>query len=351
MPVKAAPQLPVCDLEDIKEMTRELWHEVAGKRFFITGGTGFFGMWLLESFTHINDCLSLGMRAAVLTRDPARFIAKAPHLSGRADLHFLQGDIRNFHFPVRKVDYLIHAATDASATLNSESPLEMLSTIVDGTRHLLDFAARAGVQKLLFTSSGAVYGRQPSELTHIPESYPGAPDSLLLHSAYGEGKRMAEHLCALYAQKYGFEAKIARCFAFVGPYLPLNAHFAIGNFIRDAMRGHDITVMGDGTPMRSYLYAADLAVWLWTILFSAPSARAYNVGSAEDLSISDLAGQVREALCSKSGVIITRQPDPHRPIERYVPDITRAEEELGLRVQTSLPEALRRTEQWHQVAG
>jgi len=349
--VKAAPPLPACDLEDIKEATRELWHEAAGKRFFITGGTGFFGMWLLESFIHINDSLSLGMKAAVLTRDTARFIAKAPHLSRRADLQFITGDIRNFHFPVRKVDYLIHAATEASAILNSESPHEMLSSIVDGTRHLLDFAARAGARKLLFTSSGAVYGRQPPELTHIPETYQGAPDPLLPHSAYGEGKRVAEHLCALHAQKYGFEVKIARCFAFVGPHLPLNAHFAIGNFIRDAMKGDDITIMGDGTTMRSYLYAADLAIWLWTMLFSAPSGRAYNVGSAADLSIADLAGQVREALGSKSAISITRQHDPDSPPERYVPDVSRAEGELGLRVQTSLQEALMRTEQWHQVAG
>lgn len=246
-------------------------------------------MWLLESFAHVNDALGLGMRATVLSRDPPAFAAKAPHLSGRTDLTFVRGDVRSFDFPPRKFDNVIHAATEASAKLNDEAPHEMLDAIIGGTRHVLDFAARCGVKKLLLTSSGAVYGKQPPEMTHIPEEYAGAPDPLLPGSAYGEGKRVSEHLCAVHARQHGYEVKIARCFAFVGPHLPLDTHFAIGNFIRDALRGQPIRIGGDGTPLHSYLYASDLAVWLWTLLFKAPSASAYNVGSAEDINIGQLA--------------------------------------------------------------
>lgn len=347
MPVKP---LPLDDLEHVLAQTRELWEGAQDRSFFITGGTGFFGMWLLESFAYVNDALSLGMNAVVLTRDPAAFAHKAPHLTSRTDLAFIAGDIRSFAFPKGGFDYIVHAATEASAKLNEEAPQEMLDAIIGGTRHMLDFAAQCGVKKLLLTSSGAVYGRQPSDLTHVSEDYAGAPDPLLPSSAYGEGKRVAEHLCAVHAKRHNYEVKIARCFAFVGPHLPLDTHFAIGNFIRDAMRGDPIKIGGDGTPMRSYLYAADLAVWLWTLLFKAPSARAYNVGSADDINILGLAETVSASLGANSEIQIAHTPNLSRPLSRYVPSVNRATSELDLSLSIPLSSAIRRTAAWHKFA-
>jgi dTDP-glucose 4,6-dehydratase len=277
-------KLPAADLEHILAHTRELWDELRGQTIFITGGTGFFGAWLLESFVHANEALGLEARAVVLTRNPEAFAARAPHLARRVEL--LQGDVRDFRFPTGTFSHVIHAGTTSGSPVE---PGEMFDTIVGGTRRTLEFAATQGTRKLLFVSSGAVYGRQPSGLTHVAEDYEGAPDPLDAASAYGEGKRAAELLCGLAGRRHGFEIRVARCFAFVGPHLSLDAHFAIGNFIRDALRGGPIRVGGDGTPCRSYLYAADLAVWLWTILFKGAAGAAYNVGSEEALSISAVA--------------------------------------------------------------
>ena len=343
MPVKP---LPPEDLAHVLAHTRELWAEARGKSFFITGGTGFFGMWLLESFTHINDALGLRMSATVLTRDPAAFALKAPYLTSRADLNFIAGDVRTFAFPAGLFDYVIHAATEASAKLNDEAPHEMLDAILGGTRRVLDFAAQCGVKKLLLTSSGAVYGKQPSEITHVSEDYLGAPDPLLPGSAYGEGKRVSEHMCAVHARQHGYEAKIARCFAFVGPHLPLDTHFAIGNFIRDGLAGEPIRIKGDGTPRRSYLYASDLAVWLWTLLFRAPSARAYNVGSDFDLSIADLAAVVNSTLGGRTDVRLAQPVVLGAATLYYVPSVDRARIEMGLATTVPLPEAIGRTIAW-----
>lgn len=335
------------DLNFILDHTHDLWEELRGERIFITGGTGFFGCWLLESFTWANDRLGLGSSAVVLTRNPEAFKAKAPHLALHPAVTLVQGDIRSFVFPEGSFSHLIHAAAEASAKLNAEQPLEMFDTIVSGTRRALDFALQAGVKKFLFISSGAVYGKQPPEMTHIPEDYVGAPDPTDPLSAYGEGKRAAELLCTLYASQSGLQVKIARCFAFVGPYLPLDAHFAIGNFIRDALNGGPIVVKGDGTPYRSYLYAADLMIWLWTILMKGQNCRPYNVGAEDEISIKDLAFLILSIMQTGVKMHIASQQQPGQMPEQYVPGVNRVKNELGVKKYIPLDLAIQKMIEWN----
>lgn len=335
------------DLEHVLAHTVGLWDELRNQRIFITGGTGFFGCWLLESFAWANDKLGLNASALVLTRDLDAFKRKALHLANHPAIQFQIGDVRSFDFPRGEFAYIIHAATEASAKLNEENSLSMFDTIVEGTRHTLEFARQCGAKKILLTSSGAVYGKQPPESSHIPEDYPGAPDPTDPGSAYGEGKRAAEMLCALYAKQYGLQTKIARCFAFVGPYLPLDIHFAIGNFIRDGLNGGPIRVNGDGTPYRSYLYAADLAIWLWTILFRGESCRPYNVGSEDAITIGELAKIVASTFQPTMIVQIAKKPKPGIATERYIPATKWAMVDLGLEKNTELIDAIQRTVEWY----
>ena len=288
-----------------------------------------------------------GRRDPRTDRDPTAFVRKAHHLATDAGIRFLQGDVCSFPFPAGDFAYIIHAATKSSAKLNIEDPLQMVDTIVLGTRRVLEFASQQPRRAFLLTSSGAVYGRQPPEISHLNEEYPGGPDPLSPGSAYAEGKRTAELLGAIYAEKFAIPVKTARCFAFIGPYLPLDIHFAIGNFIGDGLRGEPIIVKGDGTPYRSYLYAADLAIWLWTILVKGEPGRAYNVGSAQVISIRDLAHLVAQLLEHPVPVNILGTPVPGAIPERYVPDINRARLELGLQVNIPLEEAIRRTLKWY----
>ncbi len=334
------------DLDHVLAHTQGLWDELRGARIFITGGTGFFGCWLLESFAWANDRLNLGAQALVLTRSPEAFRRKAPHLTAHPAIQSHVGDVRSFEFPPGAFSHVIHAASEASAKLIDENPLLMFDTIVEGTRRTLEFARHSGAKKFLLASSGAVYGRQPPELTHIPEDYTGGPDPAGSQWSYGEGKRAAEMLCALYARQHGLSPKIARCFAFVGPYLPLDMHFAIGNFIGDALKGGPIRVNGDGTPFRSYLYAADLAVWLWTILLRGEPCRPYNVGSDRAWSIAETAEVVATQHQPPLPIHIAHRPKPGKLAERYVPNSHRAQSELGLSANIPLGEAIRRTIDW-----
>jgi dTDP-glucose 4,6-dehydratase len=335
------------DLDHVLAHTQGVWDELRGAHLFVTGGTGFFGCWLLESFAWACDRLRLDATMTVLTRSPEAFRGKAPHLADHPAIRLWRGDVRSFAFPEGHFTHLIHGATEASAALNREQPLLMLDTIVDGTRQSLDFAVSSGVKRFLLISSGAVYGTQPATTSHLPESYAGGPDTTDPRWAYGEGKRMAELLSAVYSRDYGLECPIARAFAFVGPYLPLDTHFAIGNFIRDCLEERPIEIRGDGTPYRSYLYAADLAIWLWTILVHGKPGRPYNVGSERAVSIAEIATAAAAELGSSAGIQIAQAAPRGIPAERYVPDTSRARCELGLEERISLEQGIRRTAEWH----
>jgi nucleoside-diphosphate-sugar epimerase len=336
------------DMDHILDHTRDLWGSFQGERLFITGGTGFFGCWILESFTWAVDRLGLNSQVVVLTRDPQAFEQKAPHLANHPAVHLLRGDICSFDFPDGHFTHLIHGATESGQKRHDKNPSQMLFTIVKGTQRVLEMAGFCGAENFLFTSSGAVYGQQPTEISHIDEDFKGGPDVLKPDSAYGEGKRIAELLCTLHAMDYPTKLKIARGFAFVGPYLPLDVHFAIGNFIRDGMLGSAIQVQGDGSPYRSYLYSADLTVWLWTILIKGIPLRPYNVGSEEALSISDLAKTVAEAFEPRPAINIAQSPKIGVNPPRYVPSVKRASGELGLMQHINLNLAIRKTIAWHQ---
>jgi nucleoside-diphosphate-sugar epimerase len=339
------------DLEHVLTHTTGLWEPLRGENIFVTGGTGFFGRWLLESFAHANSKLGLGARMVVLSRNPEAFAKKAPHLAANPAIRFVEGDVRTFMAAevlsqlgtkgAAQFGFIIHAATVSIGDPKAEDSSYMISNIVEGTLSALEFALATNAKRFLLTSSGAVYGRQPFEMTHIPETYFNNFDLSLERSAYGKGKLAAEVLCGNYQQQHGLETVIARCFAFVGPFLPLDAHFAIGNFIRDALKGGPINVNGDGAPYRSYLYAADLVIWLWTILLQGKAGRAYNVGSEEAHSISDLAKIVAQVLHAP-GVHVKEKPDPARSPARYVPSCHRAATELGLEQWIDLADAIKR---------
>ena len=345
MTIAPMPPLPAADLAHaIGLVEPPLWERLRGQRIFLTGGTGFVGKWLLATLAEADRRLDLGVEVVVLSRDPAAFATSAPHLASARGVRLLQGDVRELAGEAGGFAVVIHAATDVVAT---HPPLDTFDTCVGGTRRALDFALRAGAADFLLVSSGAVYGVQPPELAGVPETHPGAPDSLVPGSAYGLGKRASEWLVNAYAAQHGLRTTIARCFAFVGPGLPLDKQFAVGNFLRDAMARRPIAIQGDGTPCRSYLHAADMAGWLWKILFAGAPGAAYNVGGTQAVSIAELARRVNELLGSTEPVTLAREPVPGQAAPRYVPDVSKARRELGLPEPLALDEAILRTARWH----
>lgn len=316
---------------------------------FVTGGTGFFGRSLLRFLVAQASRGVAPPNVVVLSRNPDSFLHKHPEFSGHEWLRFHAGDIMDSSsLPVgERFTHILHAATDS--TLGPElSPRVRFQQIHDGTRNVLDLAISSGARRFLLTSSGAIYGPQPQDEESLSENSAIHLSVNSADNAYGVGKLAAEHLCALYADEFGLETIVARCFAFMGPDLPLDVHFAIGNFVRDALWADEIVVKGDGSPLRTYLDQDDLANWLLALLKKGRPGEVYNVGSDEVVSIANLAHLVRDLIAPGKPVRILGKTDPSNARNRYVPDISKARSELGLDVSIPLAQSIRRTAEAHR---
>jgi nucleoside-diphosphate-sugar epimerase len=339
------------DLRDVAAGCVNCFDDMTDARLFITGGTGFIGCWLLETIKYFNTHFNTRISAHVLTRNSVAFKKKYSAFAEHSLFRFFDGDVRHEIDVGGNYTHVIHAATDASAALNENDPLKMFETIVDGTRRVLDFARRQGESsKLLFLSSGAMYGRQPDHLPRVPESWFGGPNCVDPIQTYAEAKRASELLCAIYHKQFGLHVVIARIFALLGPYMPLSIHFAAGNFIKDAMQGETIRVQGDGLAQRSYLYASDLVVWLLQILVNARPMGTFNVGSEEAISIADLAKKIANIVGNGKYEVLGKPQVGWNP-GIYVPETRYAREELGLTREISLDQAIIKTAAWNGWKG
>ncbi len=327
--------LDVADLEHILRLAGADLESLRGKNFFITGGTGFFGKWLLTALAQADAALELNLRATVLSRDPGIFLQRHPSLGEIRGLNFVRGEVDTFPFPDGPFDFVIHAAADTTWIATEAGEDQRTRAILHGTLRVLDLAERSGTQRVLHVSSGAVYGALVGQPTGASEDdFTRAEPT----TAYG----MAKHTAELECDHSVVDCVHARAFAFLGPHLPLDAHFAAGNFLRDARRGGPILVRGDGTALRSYLHPADLVVWLLRLLVRGEPGRAYNVGSDEVVSIARLARLIAGSVQPTPEVTI-QSMQAHGPQNIYLPNIARARTELGLDVAIPLADAIART--------
>lgn len=336
------------DFERIGEAVLARAMAIDGRRLILSGATGFFGKNVLALLAHLHD-RGARFEVSAISRDPARFFAAEPWAAQLPWLTLHGADAREAWPIASPHELLLHAATDTHASKHQDLQA-VFDDIVAGTRQALSCAARCGVRRLLLTGSGAQYGAivPAADGSGVGEDSREACDPMQPGSAYGEGKRVAELLAMLHAQMSGAEVVATRCFAFVGPGLPNDGHYAIGNFIGDALAARPIRLTSAGTAMRSYLYSADLALWLLLALIEAPGGSVINVGGSEPLSVKALAERVRDLVAPRLEVS-TGPPRPDEPRSFYVPSLARARA-FGLEAWTPLDLAIMRSAAWGRLA-
>lgn len=335
------------DLEHVLLHAEDSLERLRQANIFITGGSGFFGIWLLECLLWANKRLCLDLNLTVLSRSPLSFCSqRGAHFKGREELKFLEGSLCDFRHHRPNFTHFVHAATESSRAGNWAQKHVQMALV--GTDRLLEFAARCEPEAVLVTSSGAVYRSKDNSFSNLfTEESNGLDDYTSETMVYGQCKRMIELMTSVGSLNYGYRALIARCFAFVGPYLPLNSNYAIGNFINDALNGSQIIVKGDGSPLRSYLYSADLVIWLLKILVDGSSGRPYNVGGNQVISIKELAQLVGKI--GAADVVVEHSPSNSPESNVYLPSLNRSCSELGLQVFTPLDIAIERTLEWYRI--
>lgn len=334
--------LPPADLSHVVSGAEDALRSLRGGRVLITGASGFVGSWMLESLVHANRTLGLGASFAALTRNRARFAAMHSHLVADASVQMIVGDVRFFDLPAGDVTHVIHAASAATPTENASDPDRVITIIEDGTRHVLDVAAARGATRLLLVSSGSVYARRGDDPPLLDETHPTLIAGATTAERFGVAKRNAERA----TESASVPSINARIFGLVGPRIPIHGQFAVGQFLGDALAGVSVHVHGDGSSVRSYLHAADLAVWGVTLLVRGPAGRAYNVGSDAPVAIGDVARAVADLADPALEVTFGAGPVPDPRAHRYVPSIARARAELGLEPRIGMDDALRRTWVW-----
>lgn len=318
--------------------------ELSGRHIFVTGGTGFVGYWLLHTIHWLNE-RGAKIQLTLLSRNPATFLKRHPEFRMQPWLQWVQGDIKDYSWPAGPFDAFIHGAADTSPAA-ARSP-RLFDDIALGTQHVTAHAAAIGARRVLLVSSGAVYGEQPMALPALPENFAGLDLPLGDDDAYGRGKRAMEACALKAAESRGIEVILARCFSFVGFGLP--GHLAISQFIDDALHREQLSITGDGRAVRSYLHAADLAVWLLALLGRGRSGEAYNVGSPSSLSLLETATLVRDTLAPAVQIKILNR-STNAPRQCYVPDTRRIEQELQVNCWTSLECAIRSMAKARQLA-
>ena len=311
--------------------------QMRNKSVFITGGTGFFGFWLLNLLTILNAD-GFGITATLLSRNPEQFLADNPQYKDVNWLHWVTGDVESYEFPDRKFEMFIHGAANTKPeSLNKQVPV--FDSIVFGTKHLLEHACISGARRFLLISSGAVYGEVPEGLEAISEDVVTSPHTNKPENAYGDAKRAAEMLGCCYAFEKGIEVVTARCFAFTG--YGIGGHLVLGLLIKQALNNDHIIINGSGLARRSFLHGRDLSIWLLKLLADGINAEIYNVGSDEAYSILGLAELVRDELAPGKKITVLGAQKKEQRLN-YIPSIEKARS-LGLGVWTTLRDAIKET--------
>jgi nucleoside-diphosphate-sugar epimerase len=301
--------------EDLRKIVSSSlpWDRLFGKRVLISGANGLVPSYMLETLIYLNETARAGIHAIALVRNKERAMRRLGHLAGRPDLSIVVQDVRDPYGGPGAVDFVIHAASQASPKSYSSDPVGTFAANTIGTWRMLEVARDSRSEAFLFFSSGDVYGRLEDQSVPVSETSFGPIDPLNVRACYAEGKRGGETLCACWHTQFGIPAKIVRLSHTYGPRMDLNDGRVFADFVADMVAGRDIAMKSDGSARRPFCYLADAIEGIFTVLLRGKNGEAYNVGADSEISVLELAELLCQLFPERKCRVVRQERDPDDP--------------------------------------
>lgn len=352
------------DLDMMCDSLKEEFGRMSGKKLLLTGGAGFLGHYFVQAALHWNTLIgkdSEFIHVAVYDNFVRGMPTWLSRLQADPTLSLVRHDIRNpLPANIGDFQFIIHAASIASPTYYRKDPIGTMDANVNGLRMLLEYARSQDlkgqpIEGCLFFSSSEIYGDPSPENIPTPETYRGLVSCTGPRACYDEAKRYGETLCVNFAQQLGIPVKVARPFNNYGPGLKISDRRVMPDFVRNIMSGQDIIMLSDGSPRRTFCYAADAVTGYYKVLVKGHNGEAYNIGVEEpEISMAELAEKLaslaRDLFGYKGKVMRQASQDASYLVDnpnRRCPIITKARTHLGYNPRVSLNDGMKRSLIWY----
>lgn len=323
------------------------WERFRNKNIFISGATGFLPAYLIHTLLFLNDKSDLNLKVTGLARNESKAKEKYASYLKRNDFSLLIQDVCEPVIYNEKVDFIVHAASQASPKFYGTDPVGTLNANVLGTNNLLHLAKKNNAESFLFFSTSEVYGAVTEQQIPTKENEYGYLDPVNVRSCYGESKRLGETMCVSWLHQYNIPVKIVRPFHTYGPGMDLGDGRVYADFISDIVHNRNIEMKSDGKAERAFCYISDATAAFFLILLNGKNGEAYNAGNpGQEISIISLAEKLVKMFPEKKlKVISKKQTDDgylRSAVSRNSPDITKISQ-LGWKPVTSIEEGFRKT--------
>jgi|TARA_B110000438_G_scaffold247786_1_gene250113 nucleoside-diphosphate-sugar epimerase len=266
------------------------WNTLTNKTILISGGSGFLASYLIKTLLRASEQMDLGLKVICLVRNMNK-LSRLSGLEKGKNFLLIKHDITQpLSESLKRSDYVIHAASNASPKYYGIDPVGTLLANTAGCQYMLDYSVRSKAEKFLFFSSSEVYGEPADQNKFLTEEDFGYLDPMKVRSCYAESKRLGETMCASWSSQFGLNTTVVRPFHTYGPGMYLDDGRVFADFVSNIVDSKNIILKSDGSSVRAFCYIRDATEGLIQILLKGKSGEAYNLGNpSQETSMKDLA--------------------------------------------------------------